>query len=208
MEKTRHTTIAGEGALQFAIAMGFEPMQLLTPHSLETWLKWKNDPHHPTFWIDADHHDTIGMLATTPRTRCGRLFDERTRVGDPWARRGLTVSRLRLLCRRQCRRGQRNRQWRRHGELLHLVRYRTAHGRGRASARSVRRRHAHDGKNGARHSRRRVLRYRTIDQAGRIGAASMNSKDRCSTPCGATVAANSTPHQPFGLTTDLRVPIA
>lgn len=64
MEKTRHTTMAGEGALQFAIANGFEPMQLLTPHSLEAWLQWKNDPNHQTFWIDADHHDTIGMLAT------------------------------------------------------------------------------------------------------------------------------------------------
>jgi L-asparaginase/N4-(beta-N-acetylglucosaminyl)-L-asparaginase len=63
MEKTRHTTMAGEGALQFAIEMGFKPMQLLTPKSLETWLKWKNTPNHETFWIDADHHDTIGMVA-------------------------------------------------------------------------------------------------------------------------------------------------
>jgi N4-(beta-N-acetylglucosaminyl)-L-asparaginase len=62
MEKTRHTTMAGEGALQFAIEMGFQPMQLLTPHSLAEWLKWKNDPNHQTFWIDRDHHDTIGMI--------------------------------------------------------------------------------------------------------------------------------------------------
>jgi len=39
MEKTRHTTMAGDVALQFAIAMGFEPMQLLTEHSLHAWLK-------------------------------------------------------------------------------------------------------------------------------------------------------------------------
>jgi N4-(beta-N-acetylglucosaminyl)-L-asparaginase len=64
MEKTRHTTMAGEGALQFAIAMGFEPMQLLTPKSLEAWLKWKNTPNHKTFWVDSEHHDTIGMVAT------------------------------------------------------------------------------------------------------------------------------------------------
>lgn len=63
MEKTRHTTMAGEGALQFAIANGFKPMQLLTPRSLEAWLQWKSDPNHSTFWIDAEHHDTIGMLA-------------------------------------------------------------------------------------------------------------------------------------------------
>ncbi|HTV74987.1 MAG TPA: N(4)-(beta-N-acetylglucosaminyl)-L-asparaginase [Candidatus Acidoferrales bacterium] len=64
MEKTRHTTMAGEGALQFAIAMGFQPMQLLTPQSLEAWLKWKNTPNHKTFWIDSEHHDTIGMVAS------------------------------------------------------------------------------------------------------------------------------------------------
>ncbi|HEX3671699.1 MAG TPA: N(4)-(beta-N-acetylglucosaminyl)-L-asparaginase [Candidatus Cybelea sp.] len=62
MEKTRHTTMAGEGALQFAIAMGFEPMQLLTEHSLAVWLKWKNTPNHKTFWIDRNHHDTVGMV--------------------------------------------------------------------------------------------------------------------------------------------------
>jgi N4-(beta-N-acetylglucosaminyl)-L-asparaginase len=62
MEKTRHTTIAGDGALQFAIAMGFEPMQLLTVHSLQEWLKWKSTPNHETFWIDRDHHDTVGMV--------------------------------------------------------------------------------------------------------------------------------------------------
>jgi len=63
MEKTRHTTLAGEGALQFAIAMGFEPMQLLTPHSLEAWLKWKNTPNRQSFWLDGTHHDTVGMVA-------------------------------------------------------------------------------------------------------------------------------------------------
>ncbi len=62
MEKTRHTTMAGEGALQFAIAMGFEPQQLLTPKSLAAWLRWKNTPNHQTFWIDSEHHDTVGMV--------------------------------------------------------------------------------------------------------------------------------------------------
>ncbi len=67
MEKTRHTTLAGDGALQFAIAMGFAPMQLLTPMSLEAWLKWRNSPNHETFWIDREHHDTIGMVGIDSR---------------------------------------------------------------------------------------------------------------------------------------------
>lgn len=49
MEKTYHTLLAGEGALHFAIAEGFEPEQLLTPKALEEWLRWKNDPQRKHF---------------------------------------------------------------------------------------------------------------------------------------------------------------
>lgn len=62
MEKTRHTTMAGQGALRFALQMGFQSQQLLTERSLDAWLKWKNDPNHQTFWLDGENHDTIGML--------------------------------------------------------------------------------------------------------------------------------------------------
>lgn len=65
IEKTRHTTLAGEGAFLFALKMGFQPQQLLTPASLEVWMKWKADPHRKTFWLKAsENHDTIGMVAT------------------------------------------------------------------------------------------------------------------------------------------------
>ncbi|HEY9180156.1 MAG TPA: N(4)-(beta-N-acetylglucosaminyl)-L-asparaginase [Candidatus Baltobacteraceae bacterium] len=64
MEKTRHTQLAGDGAFQFAVRMGFKPQQLLTPKSLAAWMKWKNTPNHQTFWLDSGHHDTIGMLGT------------------------------------------------------------------------------------------------------------------------------------------------
>jgi N4-(beta-N-acetylglucosaminyl)-L-asparaginase len=64
IEKTRHTTMAGDGAFRFALEMGFRAEQLLTPASLEQWLKWKATPNHPTFWITPEHHDTIGMVAT------------------------------------------------------------------------------------------------------------------------------------------------
>ena len=67
MEKTRHTTMAGEGAFRFALEMGFTPEQLLTPKSLQAWLDWKRRPNRQTFWIDASHHDTIGMVAADGR---------------------------------------------------------------------------------------------------------------------------------------------
>ena len=65
LEKTRHTTMAGEGAYQFALRMGFKPMQLLTPQSLQKWLDWRAKPHHETFWtVSPENHDTIGFVAT------------------------------------------------------------------------------------------------------------------------------------------------
>ena len=65
MEKTRHTTLAGEGAFRFALKMGFRPQQLLTPESLKRWLEWKANPQRTTFWLNStDIHDTIGMVAT------------------------------------------------------------------------------------------------------------------------------------------------
>jgi isoaspartyl peptidase/L-asparaginase-like protein (Ntn-hydrolase superfamily) len=65
LDKTRHTTMAGEGAFRFALRMGFRAEQLLTPESLKRWLEWKADPKRQTFWQDpTENHDTIGMVAT------------------------------------------------------------------------------------------------------------------------------------------------
>lgn len=64
MEKTTHTTMAGLGVQQFALEMGFHFEQLLTPASLKKYMAWRANPNRKTFWIDADHHDTIGMIAT------------------------------------------------------------------------------------------------------------------------------------------------
>ncbi len=65
IEKTSHTTLAGEGAFLFALKLGFQPQQLLTPASLQKWMDWKADPHRQTFWLKSPaNHDTIGMVAT------------------------------------------------------------------------------------------------------------------------------------------------
>ena len=50
MEKTRHTLLAGAGALQFAIKEGFELQQLLTPKALERWEKWRQNPKRESYW--------------------------------------------------------------------------------------------------------------------------------------------------------------
>jgi N4-(beta-N-acetylglucosaminyl)-L-asparaginase len=41
MEKTNHIMIVGDGARRFAVAEGFEEMNLLTEHSRKIWLAWK-----------------------------------------------------------------------------------------------------------------------------------------------------------------------
>ncbi len=65
IEKTSHTTMAGEGAFLFALKLGFKPEQLLTPESLKVWMKWKANPNRKTFWLKSEkNHDTIGMVGT------------------------------------------------------------------------------------------------------------------------------------------------
>src|ERR1700746_1791077 len=41
MENTNHLMIVGDGACRFAVAEGFEEMNLLTEHSRKIWLAWK-----------------------------------------------------------------------------------------------------------------------------------------------------------------------
>jgi N4-(beta-N-acetylglucosaminyl)-L-asparaginase len=64
LEKTSHTTIGGIGLQEFARNMGYHPEQLLTPKSLKMWMEWKADPHHQTYWLSPENHDTIGVVAT------------------------------------------------------------------------------------------------------------------------------------------------
>lgn len=89
MEKTHHTTLAGEGAFRFALKMGFEPQTLLTPQSLQKWQEWKANPHHQTYWVTPDNHDTIGMVGTDGKghvvagcSTSGLAFKIPGRVGD------------------------------------------------------------------------------------------------------------------------------
>lgn len=89
IEKTRHTTLAGEGAYQFALREGFKPMQLLTPESLQKWLDWRNSPNRQQFWLDAENHDTIGLVASDGKghmvsgcSTSGAAWKIHGRVGD------------------------------------------------------------------------------------------------------------------------------
>lgn len=64
MERTDHCLLVGEGALKFALAMGFQREDLLTEASREAWLKWKRELSPEDNWIDPE--DRLPRSMTTP----------------------------------------------------------------------------------------------------------------------------------------------
>jgi N4-(beta-N-acetylglucosaminyl)-L-asparaginase len=104
MEKTPQVQPAGEGALQFALANGFRPENLLTPEAEQAWKEWLKTSKYDPLTIpkllqqqsdkqqapgQQDNHDTIGMLALDAAgdlsgacTTSGMAFKMRGRIGD------------------------------------------------------------------------------------------------------------------------------
>ncbi len=105
MEKTPHIVLAGNGALEFALANGFKKENLLTPESERIWKEWLRDSkYQPQINVENKkystlhtsyspggpfNHDTIGMLALDNSgnlsgacTTSGLAFKIHGRVGD------------------------------------------------------------------------------------------------------------------------------
>ena len=89
MEKTPHVMIVGQGALDFALANGFEREDLLHPEAQAAWERWKQENGESQPQIDVHNHDTIGMLAIDQAgnlsgacTTSGAAFKYHGRVGD------------------------------------------------------------------------------------------------------------------------------
>jgi len=99
MENTPHVILAGDGALQFALANGFKKENLLTPASEKLWKAWlKRSQYKPEINSenkyqhlpgDIHNHDTIGMLAMDSTgnlsgacTTSGLAYKMHGRVGD------------------------------------------------------------------------------------------------------------------------------
>ncbi len=108
MEKTLHVQIAGEGALQFALEMGIEKTNLLTPEAEKGWKNWlKKSQYDPMTTLEnlyekiKNNHDTIGMLAMDSEgnlgggcSTSGMAYKMRGRIGDsPIIGAGLYVDR-------------------------------------------------------------------------------------------------------------------
>ncbi len=88
MEETPHVMLSGEGALQFALEMGFKKENLLTDRARREWEEWlKESEYKPV--INIENHDTIGMIAIDLKgnisgacTTSGIAYKMRGRVGD------------------------------------------------------------------------------------------------------------------------------
>ena len=88
MEDTPHVMLSGEGAYQFALEKGFEPMNLLTERSKKDWENWLVESEYKPV-INIENHDTIGMLVLDENgilagscTTSGMAYKLHGRVGD------------------------------------------------------------------------------------------------------------------------------
>ena len=90
MEETPHVMLVGKGALDFALAHGFDRTPLLTPESEKEWREWLEEaPEDVKAEINVENHDTIGMLALDENgnlsgscTTSGAAYKLHGRVGD------------------------------------------------------------------------------------------------------------------------------
>ena len=88
MEKTPHTMLVGEGALDFALSQGFVKENLLVKESEDEWKEWlKKAEYKPK--VNIENHDTIGMVALDMNgnlsgacTTSGMAFKMHGRIGD------------------------------------------------------------------------------------------------------------------------------
>lgn len=53
MQRTRHSLLVGQGALEFARAHGFPEVELLTPEARQMWLHWKETRDPNDNWLPA-----------------------------------------------------------------------------------------------------------------------------------------------------------
>ena len=88
MEDTPHVILAGIGAEEFAVSIGFKRENLLTEASKKAWEEWKKTSLYKPI-INIENHDTIGMLAIDKNgdisggcTTSGLAYKMAGRVGD------------------------------------------------------------------------------------------------------------------------------
>jgi N4-(beta-N-acetylglucosaminyl)-L-asparaginase len=88
MEKTPHVMLVGDGALQFALSLGYKKESFMTEQTKNEWKDWlKKNDYKPI--VNIENHDTIGMIAMDSSgnlsgacTTSGMAYKMHGRVGD------------------------------------------------------------------------------------------------------------------------------
>ncbi len=88
MDYTDHVLLAGPGAKQFALQMGFKEQNLLTEKSRQDWLRWKARLNANDNWLDHDDDVTIkfstGTINMNAVTSRGDIASVTTTSGLAW----------------------------------------------------------------------------------------------------------------------------
>lgn len=85
MERTNHVMLVGSGATRFAVAEGFEEMNLMTEKSRLAWLAWKAKT--TVNWrpgLDSPEWQHVSTLLDTPEKEALRPWIERVITRPPW----------------------------------------------------------------------------------------------------------------------------
>jgi N4-(beta-N-acetylglucosaminyl)-L-asparaginase len=88
MEKTPHVMLVGDGALQFALSLGYKKESFMNEQTKNEWKEWlKKNNYKPE--VNIENHDTIGMIAMDSAgnlsgacTTSGLAYKMHGRVGD------------------------------------------------------------------------------------------------------------------------------
>ena len=62
LRRTDHVLLVGEGALKFAVRMGFKEENLLTEESRQAWLKWKANLNKDDDWLNDDQQIPVNNI--------------------------------------------------------------------------------------------------------------------------------------------------
>ncbi|EDW60474.2 putative N(4)-(beta-N-acetylglucosaminyl)-L-asparaginase GD10667 [Drosophila virilis] len=81
LERTSHTMLVGQGATNFAVAMGFRTDSLVTPESRAMWQEWKAENCQPNFWHNVNPDPKLSCGPYVPKaTPLTRWKEDRART--------------------------------------------------------------------------------------------------------------------------------
>jgi len=87
LERTDHIFLVGEGARRFALDLGFEKTELLTPEARQIWLRWRSRLNPDDNWLDVGEEEapfTTGTINLNVVSSAGDLASVTTTSGLSW----------------------------------------------------------------------------------------------------------------------------